>query len=430
MDNISGYVLNNKYIVLDFIGSGTSANVWRVVTLEPRGLFVIKIHKSNYKEDGEKEDEYLDKFKCKHVLKKIESFIHKHEEKEYYCIVLELMFGSLYDLMKKYYPDGLPYEFVKKSIKSLCLAIREVHNKKYIHTDIKPENLLVSGSIDDEKIKKVMSKEFTKLIEKHKKNKKSNKNAIKSAVYEILKKNNSDKDKSDSMESEETLSEYSSSVGSSDVSTIYSDEENIYEYKREDFDEESDDDFEYTLIDNKKEFSQKEINELCNRKIKLSDFGLVLQYTGKRMSYNIQTRYYRAPEVIMKSTYDYKCDVWSIGCTVYELLTGKMLFDPKRSLDTSTDRDHINSMQYILGPISKKIIDKSENVNKFLRKDGLLKGIIKQKYKPLKIYLEEKITNLKKDELELVTDFIANCLVYDNEGRYSIDDCINHAFLK
>ena len=435
MDNISGDILNNKYIILDFIGSGTSANVWRAVTLEPRSLVVIKIHKSNYKDDGEKEDEYLDKFKCKYVLKKIESFIHKSGDKEYYCIVLEVMFGSLYDLMKKHYKNGLPYEFVKKCIKSLCLAIKEVHNKKYIHTDIKPENLLVNGQINDERIKKFMSKEFTKLIDKHKKNKKNHKNAVKAAVREIFKKDESNKNDSIDKEDEEE-SEYSSSeeTGSSDVSTVYSNEENIYEYKREyfddDYDDENEHDHEHESIKFKKEFSQEEIKELCNRKIKLSDFGLVLQYSQKQMSYNIQTRYYRSPEVILRSTYDYKCDIWSIGCTVYELLTGKVLFDPERTLDTSTDRDHINSMQYILGPISKKIIEKSENINKFLRKDGLLKGIRKQKFKPLKEYLKEKLIDLKENELLLVTDFISHCLIYDKENRYSIDDCINHPFLK
>ena len=38
------------------------------------------------------------------------------------------------------------------------------------------------------------------------------------------------------------------------------------------------------------------------------------------------SRFYRAPEVILGIPYDYSVDMWSIGCTLYELYTGKILF--------------------------------------------------------------------------------------------------------
>jgi serine/threonine protein kinase len=38
------------------------------------------------------------------------------------------------------------------------------------------------------------------------------------------------------------------------------------------------------------------------------------------------SRFYRAPEIILGITYDYSIDMWSIGCTLYELYTGKILF--------------------------------------------------------------------------------------------------------
>ena len=38
------------------------------------------------------------------------------------------------------------------------------------------------------------------------------------------------------------------------------------------------------------------------------------------------SRFYRAPELILGMPYDYGIDMWSIGCTLYELYTGKILF--------------------------------------------------------------------------------------------------------
>lgn len=38
------------------------------------------------------------------------------------------------------------------------------------------------------------------------------------------------------------------------------------------------------------------------------------------------SRFYRAPEVILGMDYDYGVDVWSVGCTLFELFTGKILF--------------------------------------------------------------------------------------------------------
>lgn len=55
--------------------------------------------------------------------------------------------------------------------------------------------------------------------------------------------------------------------------------------------------------------------------IKVIDFGSSC-FEKQRIYTYIQSRFYRAPEVILGSTYSYPIDIWSFGCILAELVTG------------------------------------------------------------------------------------------------------------
>ena len=61
--------------------------------------------------------------------------------------------------------------------------------------------------------------------------------------------------------------------------------------------------------------------------VKLIDFGSSCKKSTK-FRY-VQSRFYRAPEVLMEVNYFSNLDVWSAGCIFCELLTGKPLFPGK-----------------------------------------------------------------------------------------------------
>lgn len=58
---------------------------------------------------------------------------------------------------------------------------------------------------------------------------------------------------------------------------------------------------------------------------RLIDFGSTT-FDDEHHSTIVSTRHYRAPEVILQLGWSHPCDVWSIGCIIFELYTGFTLF--------------------------------------------------------------------------------------------------------
>ncbi|EGW01041.1 Mitogen-activated protein kinase 12 [Cricetulus griseus] len=73
------------------------------------------------------------------------------------------------------------------------------------------------------------------------------------------------------------------------------------------------------------------VNEDCE--LKILDFGLARQADSEMTGY-VVTRWYRAPEVILNwMRYTQTVDIWSVGCIMAEMITGKILFKGNDHLD-------------------------------------------------------------------------------------------------
>lgn len=87
--------------------------------------------------------------------------------------------------------------------------------------------------------------------------------------------------------------------------------------------------------------------------IKLCDFGTAVDKRDimERTEYLV-SRFYRAPEIILGMDIGYGIDTWAIGCTIYELWTGKILFTGR------TNNQMIKSFMDCLGWPTEKLLKK------------------------------------------------------------------------
>lgn len=99
--------------------------------------------------------------------------------------------------------------------------------------------------------------------------------------------------------------------------------------------------------------------------VKLIDFGSSCYLTDRQSSY-IQSRSYRAPEVVLGLPYDGKIDVWSLGCVVAEMFTGEVTFQNDSIVSM------LSRIEAICGPFPRHMIAQGRQSCRFFTKCGLL----------------------------------------------------------
>jgi serine/threonine-protein kinase SRPK3 len=402
-------IINNKYIIITQVGSGNFCDVWLGLDFKKSKYVAVKIFNDENMNSGYNEIDVLQKIK-KHNYQYCISFIEYFEYKQHLFIIQELMVGSLYSIIKTQFPNGLPIEIVKKISFQLIQALNFIHNTlKIIHADFKPENILLVGhSIAvDNIIKRI------KLNQHKNETIKNLAIRIKSILIEIAKEQISDLDIYESENSTEYTNNSDSSVSECSINTdsdISSTHDSVI--TRSCLDSDMENDFENKII--------KVVSDeyLKNPRIVLADFGNYKELTDDLKNYSdFQTRHYRAPEIILRLETNEKTDIWAFGCSIYELVTGHILFDPRKKYNSTCDLQHLHAIQNITGLFPDYFYQSRKN-NVFFRNNILL-----QKMQPLKseylISLLRKYTHLNEIEIEKINQFILLLLTNDYNQRPS-----------
>lgn len=181
----------------------------------------------------------------------------------------------------------------------------------------------------------------------------------------------------------------------------------------------------------------KELNEtiykpqselaFSSSRVKIVDFGNAC-WTSNHFTNDIQTRQYRAPEVIMGWGYDTKADIWSFACLVFELITGDYLFDPQPGEDYCKDEDHIALMMELLGPLPAHLCHKRGSKQKMFNERGSLLHISELNFWSLRDVFREKY-KIPVQDSDAMTNFLLPMLYFDPTRRASAKEQLNHSFV-
>ena len=155
--------------------------------------------------------------------------------------------------------------------------------------------------------------------------------------------------------------------------------------------------------------------------IKIVDFGSSCFETNKLFSY-IQSRYYRAPEVILGIHYNSSIDIWSVGCVLAELYTGSVLFRGE------SEEEQISLFIECLGAPDKFYLSTAKYRKSFFEENGdpiiepNSKGVIHNPgTKPLSKSLGCENTKF--------LDLIQRCLEWDPKKRITPEEALAHEWI-
>ncbi|VVB10175.1 unnamed protein product [Arabis nemorensis] len=382
-----------RYIAQRKLGWGQFSTVWLAYDTRTSNYVALKIQKSaqQFAQAALHEIEFLsaaadgdlENNKC--VVRLIDHFKHTGPNGQHLCMVLEFLGDSLLRLIRYNRYKGLKLDKVREICRCILTGLDYLHRELgMIHSDLKPENILLCSTIDP--AKDPVRSGLTPVLEKPE----GNANGGASTTNLIEKKLKRRAKRAVAKISERRVSMMGTTGEETSSKTA-------------------------RCVDG--------IDMRC----KVVDFGNAC-WADKQFAEEIQTRQYRAPEVILKSGYSFSVDMWSFGCTAFELVTGDMLFAPNDGIDYEEDEDHLAQMMELLGKMPRKIAIGGAKSKDYFDRHGDLKRIRRLKYKQFDQHLIDK-SKLTEAEAKEFAEFLRPILEFAPEKRPTAQQCLEHPWM-
>jgi hypothetical protein len=154
----------------------------------------------------------------------------------------------------------------------------------------------------------------------------------------------------------------------------------------------------------------------------IGDFGLAVNTNNntKKLSHNIQTIWYRAPEIILRLPYNYSIDIWSVGVIILELIANKPIFKTQKEYLVYFQMSYFLEKPNYYG----RRLNSKENINLItdLRKNTTEYDIL---------YFKTRINNINKsfsnsDHSTIINFIKENILLWDPTKRYTASKALKY----
>jgi serine/threonine protein kinase len=151
--------------------------------------------------------------------------------------------------------------------------------------------------------------------------------------------------------------------------------------------------------------------------------------------------------VILGCPYDYRIDVWSLGCILFELYTGNVLFQ------NNSVQELLTRVLGICGPLSEEVHRSGRHTNKFFTKEKMvyqevdeernidnrhlseemieLIKMARKNKKKVKLYVpkQSSLRHRMHSNDQIFVDFIKCLLDPDKDRRPTVAEALRHPFI-